>query len=110
MVPLPQFAVCCLLGAGLLSTAAAAQLPDQRQDAELRDLMRRIRTRVYDAIPAVDYPDFAAAAAGSLFIRESDQVIGVRLGTDIKAYPVEFLNGREVVNDSLGGRPIAVTW
>ena len=38
------------------------------------------------------------------------QVIGVEIGGEAKAYPVSFLNGREMVVDELGGTPILVTW
>jgi len=38
------------------------------------------------------------------------QVIGVARGDEAKAYPVSFLNGREMVVDEIDGLPILVTW
>ncbi len=38
------------------------------------------------------------------------QVIGVASGDQAKAYPVSFLNGREMVVDEIDGIPILVTW
>ena len=38
------------------------------------------------------------------------QVIGVAQGDGAKAYPVSFLNAREMVVDELDGIPILVTW
>lgn len=38
------------------------------------------------------------------------QVIGVSAGDAAKAYPVSFLNRREMVIDELAGDPILVTW
>jgi len=37
-------------------------------------------------------------------------VIGVEIGGEARAYGTAFLSGHEVVNDVVGGRPIAVTW
>jgi hypothetical protein len=40
----------------------------------------------------------------------SDRVIGVRIGDQVRAYPLRVLNWHEIANDVLGGRPIAVTF
>lgn len=37
-------------------------------------------------------------------------VIGVALGDEARAYPVNELNRREMVNDWMHGTPILVTW
>ena len=37
-------------------------------------------------------------------------VIGLELDGDAKAYPVSFLNRREMVIDWIGGTPVLVTW
>jgi hypothetical protein len=44
------------------------------------------------------------------FIIPPDRVIGVTLNGESRAYPVRILNLHELVNDMLGGVPIAVTW
>ena len=80
------------------------------QDAELEALISRLRTRAYDSIPAIDRPEFVSAVQAAEFLRPGDMVIGVYKRGVAKAYPVQFLNGREVVNDSLGSGPITVTW
>lgn len=45
-------------------------------------------------------------------LQDDDLVIGVRLGGDARAYPVNMLTGpqREILNDTLNGQPIAATW
>lgn len=45
-------------------------------------------------------------------VRPDELVIGVAIGDAARAYPLNMINGpdREVINDSLGGRPIVVTW
>ena len=37
-------------------------------------------------------------------------VIGVAINGEAKAYPIGPLNGREMVNDMVGGIPVLVTW
>ncbi|GAB4224342.1 MAG: hypothetical protein Kow0062_25960 [Acidobacteriota bacterium] len=62
-----------------------------------------------DGIPALtDPPRVAAAQAG--WLRDDDRVIGVALGDEAVAYPVRILNWHEIVNDVVGGRPVAVTY
>ncbi len=39
-----------------------------------------------------------------------DRVVGVAIGGDARAYPLRILNWHEVVNDTVGGVPIAVTY
>ena len=44
------------------------------------------------------------------YVVTSDRVVGVILGGEARAYPVRLLNWHEVINDTLGGIPIAVTY
>lgn len=61
-----------------------------------------------DAIAPVYDPDFVA---GNLVgWPDSVQVIGIANDGLAKAYPVSFLNSREMVLDELGGEPLLVTW
>ncbi|MBT4584097.1 MAG: DUF3179 domain-containing protein [Phycisphaerae bacterium] len=39
-----------------------------------------------------------------------DLVVGVKIDDDIRAYPLHFLHVHEIINDTLGGKPIAVIW
>ena len=76
---------------------AGEQLP-----AGFRQLLPR------DAIFPVYNPTFRSAestewSAGTL-------VIGLELNGEAKAYPVSFLNFREMVIDWIGGSPVLVTW
>ncbi len=43
---------------------------------------------------------------------DEDLVMGIVLGGEARAYPVNYMNGplNEVVNDTLAGEPIASTW
>ncbi len=53
--------------------------------------------------------DLRAAHAGKLLV-SSDLVIGVEVEGCARAYPLRFMTWHEVVNDTLGGRPIVVTY
>jgi hypothetical protein len=44
------------------------------------------------------------------YVVTNDRVIGVTIGGESRAYPVLVMNWHEVVNDTLGGVPIAVTY
>jgi len=40
----------------------------------------------------------------------ADRVVGVAIGDEARAYPLRILNWHEVVNDTVGGVPIAITY
>ncbi len=65
-----------------------------------------------DAFPVFHNPPMlsarAAEDAGLIFPR--DAVIGVRHKGEAKAYPISIMGIHELGNDSIGGRPIAITW
>ncbi len=62
--------------------------------------------------PAVWTPAQADAATTryTKFLVPSDRVIGVSLGGNARAYPLRVLVWHEVVNDTLAGEPILVTY
>lgn len=62
-----------------------------------------------DGIPALLEPKFVSADEAD-FLNPDDPVIGVVVSGHPKAYPIKILNWHEVVNDSFGGMPIAVTF
>ncbi len=63
-----------------------------------------------DGIPAILAPRFldAGAAAGQMLPNE--RVLGVSINGDHRAYPLNLLSRHEIVNDTVGGVPVAVTW
>ncbi len=62
-----------------------------------------------DGIPAILKPGFIPPEQAD-FLTPDDQIIGVRVRGEVKAYPIKILNWHEVVNDTIGGIPIAVTF
>jgi len=71
-----------------------------------------------DQIRPLDHPPTMTAAGVAAFNAEhrgkyivpADRIIGVVVGNEARAYPVRLLNWHEVLNDTLGGVPIAVTY
>ncbi len=71
-----------------------------------------------DGLPSLDYPHHLDAAGldslnregRSAFLLPRDRVIGVAIAGHARAYPLSILNWHEVVNDTLAGRPVLVTW
>ena len=43
-------------------------------------------------------------------IAANEPLIGVAIGDEARAYPLRFLNWHEIVNDTIAGVPVAVTW
>ncbi|MGE0715376.1 MAG: DUF3179 domain-containing protein [Alphaproteobacteria bacterium] len=62
-----------------------------------------------DGIPAIDSPSFAPASApGGL--APNEPVISLTIAGDARAYPLRIMIWHEIVNDTIGGVPVAVTW
>src|ERR687888_600077 len=64
-----------------------------------------------DGIPPLEHPKIHSIAhARDDRYDGGEPVIVVRVGKAVRAYPEEILVWHEIVNDTLGGRPIAVTY
>ena len=61
-----------------------------------------------DGIPSIDDPEFAPVAESEL--PDHEPVIGLTVGGDARAYPLRILIWHEIVNDVVGGVPVAVTY
>jgi hypothetical protein len=75
---------------------------DPRQLDDFRQLLRR------DSIEPIYDPQFVRPAESGL--EPDDLVMGVSINGDSRAYPIRYLQWREMVNDEVGGIPILVTW
>jgi hypothetical protein len=62
----------------------------------------------FDAIAPIYNPSFSSVAQAPL--EDTELVMGVAFNGEAKAYPVNVLRFREMVNDELAGWPILVTW
>jgi len=41
---------------------------------------------------------------------DAQLVVGIKVGTEARAYPVRLMNYHDVINDTLGGAPVVVVW
>lgn len=62
-----------------------------------------------DGIPALDNPRFIPNDEAT-YLEEGDRVLGLRIGTTAKAYPIRILNWHEVVNDDIDGSSFIVSY
>lgn len=69
-----------------------------------------IRVVPRDHISAVFDPVHVPAADVGEQVGTASSVIGVSIRGESVAYSVSYLSGREIVNDTVGGTPIVVTW
>ena len=63
-----------------------------------------------DGIPSIDSPRFVSVEEGDKFLGDSDKVIGININGDIRTYPLQILVWHEIVNDIIGGIPVAITY
>ena len=64
----------------------------------------------YDAIPAILEPNMVSIEEADEWMAPSEQVIGLSINGDHRAYSIPMLSRHEIVNDTVGGKPVAVTW
>lgn len=62
-----------------------------------------------DGIPAIDEPKFLRPGDVD-FLGDTEPVLVVEIGGEARAYPVQILMWHEIVNDTISGIPIAVTY
>ena len=63
-----------------------------------------------DGIPAIDEPRFVSTEEAADWLAPQEPVVLLVLNGEAKAYPLQILTWHEIVNDELGGVPVAVTF
>ena len=63
-----------------------------------------------DAIPPIDQPRFVVAAKSLNACPDREPAIVLTYGDQARAYPLRLLLWHEIVNDRIGGVPVAVTF
>jgi hypothetical protein len=84
------------------------QLPLPMSPEELRENARS-GGPPKDGIPSIDEPSFVDPGNAG-FLDPGDPVFGVARDGAVKAYPQKILVSHEIVNDTLGGTPVSVTY
>ncbi len=62
-----------------------------------------------DGIPPIDRPRFHRAGDVD-FLKDREPVIAVEIRGEARAYPVQILTWHEIVNDTIGGEPVTVSY
>lgn len=63
-----------------------------------------------DGIPSIDKPDFITSEEAASYLDDRRPVVVVELNGEAKAYPIAILVWHEIVNDTIGGVPVTVTF
>lgn len=63
-----------------------------------------------DDIPAIDEPEFESVASADVYLNNAGYGIAVAVGSRVRFYPLQILVWHEVVNDTLNGRDLLVTY
>jgi hypothetical protein len=117
-LPRRTAAICALLALFLAFATTAQANPDRwrqawpktdfsRTSIDFDEIMSGGPPK--DGIPSIDAPRFVPVAeAGDLAATEP--VIGLLVNGDARAYPLRILIWHEIVNDTVGGVPVAVTY
>ena len=62
-----------------------------------------------DGIPALLNPPLIDPDQAD-YLTDEDLVVGYKMGSDVRAYPHKILDWHEIINDDIGGRPLAITY
>jgi hypothetical protein len=63
-----------------------------------------------DGIPPIDEPKYVSIDEADEWIGDTEPVIVVERGDQARAYPVQIMTYHEIVNDTLAGEPLLVTY
>ncbi len=63
-----------------------------------------------DGIPAINDPEFESVADADKWLDDLEPVQVVDLNGDVRAYPVQVMVWHELVNDTVGGEPVVITF
>ena len=102
----------------LTANSAAAQSPADRAAWPKTDFSKRTVELAEiesggppkDGIPAIDRPRFVSTRSARAWLKPKEPVLVLRLGRDARAYPIQILMYHEIVNDSVNGVPVTVTF
>ncbi len=88
----------------LAPTSLANERPGEPREVSIYTLLPK------DGIRSIDDPSFVTAAEAGLDMADQEFVIGLIIDGDTRAYPINVLSRHEIVNDVVGGTPVAVTY
>ena len=88
----------------LLATSTLAAVPAVAEDVPdgVQMLLKR------GDIPAIFSPQFVNAKDAGIL--DDAWILGVEVNGEARAYSISLLNHHEIVNDTVGGHPLAAVW
>lgn len=89
---------------GMIGASRPIHLESRSTTLHLVDVLSK------DSIRAIDDPVFLSADEASSRLNGRDFVLGMSIANEQRAYPTAILSSHEIVNDVVGGVPVAVTW
>ena len=97
-------------GGGLLSANRNVQITKDFTGAKIDqdELSRGCPRR--DCIPSIDNPEFESVAEADEWLNDGDRIFGIVHNGVARAYAQRILNWHEIVNDTIDGDPIAMTF
>ena len=63
-----------------------------------------------DGIPPIDAPVFMSVKEAGDLLDPAESIVALEINGDARAYPVRAMVWHEIVNDSVGGTPVVVTY
>ncbi len=85
-------------------------IPDRAGGSEGGREVELVTLLGFDAIPAILDPRNVPASDAEAWIERDEQVLGLSINGEHRAYSIKTLSRHEIVNDVVGGVPVAVTW
>lgn len=63
-----------------------------------------------DGIPALFNPAYLSAGEADRVLDSRELVLGFSLGGHSRAYPLRIMSWHELINDTVAGSPVLVSW
>ncbi len=63
-----------------------------------------------DGIPSIDNPQFVNLAEAEAWLAANEPIIALEINGEARAYPLQIITWHEIVNDTVGQTPVAVTF
>ncbi len=76
----------------------------------LIDTKRLLQGQVPDGIPSIDVPRFVEVETADAWLTDEEALVVLEINGEVRAYPVQVLIWHEIVNDVVGGLPVAITY
>lgn len=97
--------------AGVACGGVREQIGARPASASIRfDTAELVDVLPVDRIGAIERPVFESSAKAGEWLDPSEPAVVLRIGEDVRAYPLSILVWHEIVGDTVGGVPVAVTY